>query len=788
MPDTKPLSAPPMATLHIIAHMRWDREWYETFETCQARLLDQLAWLLDKMGNNPDDGDTLRFFLLGGQTVIIDDIASVRPDMVPLLVIFNAGGRLGLGPWYTQVNQQLVSGESLVRNLLMARVDAAKHGMKLLPIAFMPDAGVHVAQLPQILRGFNMTTTFINAEDPYNNQTFYWRAPDKTNVLVVQHDAPPPAADNHDRLMNISVQAQRRLRPEGPFLWLLDFDSVLSSAVETLNDLQERTNIPTSQIDLSDYLRILRRGLTDTLHGDVKGELRPPSYRQTPPGTLSTRIYLKQLHHRVENKLLYAVEPWLTLALTHGDSKHMENASALLHQSWRQLLKNQSTVALGGTAIDAVHEANEVEYRRIDHSSDHVLKRALNALPGTPTQPGRNVNPNPTATTYVVVWNSHNWPLKQVVEVPLTLPEGYFPQKLRTPGSEDPQLFGWQPAAEGDSHTGIMTFLADAPAVGYTAYTVELGDAPVEDIHLHREGSGRSIVNVNQETLTAENGRLTWKRGDSTLDDLLNFYDGGDAGDAYHYCPPTEDAVMKADMVGAVRTVSTPVYERLVISHRMRVANALNDDRTRSRGVRLLELKTTATFYDHVPGLYLQTTVENSALDHRLRAHIRTGLDTASIYTMSPFHVERRGVGTVVAMQGGCAVHDGADSMALLARGLPEVESMHEDDQVTLALTLLRSVGWLSRDDLSVREGNLAPSIAVPDAQVQREVVADYALVSTPAGNRAALMRATQAYNAPLQAYQYDERPGRPRRSYVSVVSDQAAVEDAPPAMGQARF
>lgn len=51
--------------------------------------------------------------------------------------------------------------------------------------------------------------------------------------------------------------------------------------------------------------------------------------------------------------------------------------------------------------------------------------------------------------------------------------------------------------------------------------------------------------------------------------------------------------------------------------------------------------------------------------------------------------------------------------------GLPEVAALREEDSsATLAFTLLRSVGWLSRDDLWNRQGHAGPPLETPEAQV----------------------------------------------------------------------
>ncbi len=63
------------------------------------------------------------------------------------------------------------------------------------------------------------------------------------------------------------------------------------------------------------------------------------------------------------------------------------------------------------------------------------------------------------------------------------------------------------------------------------------------------------------------------------------------------------------------------------------------------------------------------------------------------------------------------AVSDGERGLAVLVRGLPEVEAIPTEAGVDLAITLLRAVGWLSRDDLISRPQGAGPAFATPEAQ-----------------------------------------------------------------------
>ena len=88
-----------------------------------------------------------------------------------------------------------------------------------------------------------------------------------------------------------------------------------------------------------------------------------------------------------------------------------------------------------------------------------------------------------------------------------------------------------------------------------------------------------------------------------------------------------------------------------------------------------------------------------------------------------------------------------AGELCLMTCGLPEYEAMPRGrGGVDLALTLLRAVGWLSRDDLPTRPQPAGPSIAVPDAQGLGERLGEYALSVRGGLDDAALVRATEDY------------------------------------------
>src|SRR3989441_1017737 len=107
---------------HLIPHTHWDREWYLPRAAFQARLIPALDDLLERLQADPG----YRSFLLDGQTVLVADYLSARPEREAELKTLVKTGRLQLGPWYVLTDELIPSGEALVRNLQLGAADAER--------------------------------------------------------------------------------------------------------------------------------------------------------------------------------------------------------------------------------------------------------------------------------------------------------------------------------------------------------------------------------------------------------------------------------------------------------------------------------------------------------------------------------------------------------------------------------------------------------------------------------------------------------------------------------------
>ena len=60
-------------------------------------------------------------FLLDGQLAVLDDYLEIRPENEDRIGALAAAGRITVGPWYILMDEFLVSGETIIRNLQPSR-------------------------------------------------------------------------------------------------------------------------------------------------------------------------------------------------------------------------------------------------------------------------------------------------------------------------------------------------------------------------------------------------------------------------------------------------------------------------------------------------------------------------------------------------------------------------------------------------------------------------------------------------------------------------------------------
>ncbi|MCU0484731.1 MAG: glycosyl hydrolase-related protein [Anaerolineales bacterium] len=277
----------------------------------------------------------------------------------------------------------------------------------------------------------------------------------------------------------------------------------------------------------------------------------------------------------------------------------------------------------------------------------------------------------------------------------------------------------------------------------------------------------RIEANPQDGTLT-----LTDRRTGAEYPGLNRFEDGGDAGDEYNYCPPVKDKLITARLV-SVKASPQALPAVLEIHLSLLLPKSLAVERN-SRSTEMVEIPVLSrvSLAPGVPRVEIHTLVENHAEDHRLRVHFPAPFQVNHADYDGHFEVVRRSLDVPEKQPGWVEdprpevpqrafvdVSDGLNGLMIANRGLPEVEVLKTPAGVEIALTLLRSVGWLSRDDLSTRSGHAGPGFATPEAQMTGAWHFDYAVIPHAAGWQAAYPL-TYAFQSSLRGVVDGPHPG----------------------------
>jgi alpha-mannosidase len=332
----------------------------------------------------------------------------------------------------------------------------------------------------------------------------------------------------------------------------------------------------------------------------------------------------------------------------------------------------------------------------------------------------------------------------------------------------------------------------------------ELGDSSVG-----RPFTGRR----REDATTTENDfvRVDFANGAATILDkrtgveyagVFLLEDAGDVGDEYNYSPPaTDERVTSASATDVrVRAVDDgPLTTAIEVSYTLDVPeSAAADRRSRSGRRSLLACVLQLRIRRGSGAVECRLRITNTARDHRLRVLCATGAsrvehhrsDTAFDVITRPsaangeLTLEGRELAELpvatAPMQSFVDAGDEARGAVVVADGLPEFEVVHAEHAASIAVTLLRCVGDLSRDDLSTRRGHAGPGLSTPGAQCPG--THEFALTFVPRGTPpgpASLYALARAALLPPRVHQAAAGDGSApaRHSFWAV---EAAAENAP--------
>ena len=759
-----------MTHFFVVPHTHWDREWYLPFQEFRARLVRMIDKLLEIMESDA----AFRFFVLDGQTVVLEDYLELRPANKTRLQRLAKAGRLLVGPWYVLPDEFLVTGEAIVRNLLFGAAIAREYGGRM-PVGYLPDQFGHIAQMPQILRlaGLETAVLWRGVPPEITQNEFRWVALDGSEVFCVYLSQ---SYSNGVNLPLDPVALESRL--EDIAARLAPYDRTGLLLVMNGSDHREpQAGLPRAlaavaarrpdwQVEIASLPAYVEKARTARVGSTAtpapaealpvwRGELRSPARAPMLVGVSSTRIGQKIRHFRLANLLEKRAEPAAVWAWLTGSRYPAQE----LHQAWKYLLQNEPHDSICGCSVDQVHREMETRFDWGEQIAGLLARTAEEELAGRIDPDDGRVYEAGTADQEnpFVVFNLGGPGGPAVVEGVLAATSIHL-EAVTPAGTVLPVQIA-APVPAGPAGRPVVLVDPDLPAGGFRTYylrAVRPGPKPAAGPFLSASSAPAGLANEFYTLSVNSDGslRLTDRRTGVVYPSINRFVDGGDAGDEYNYCPPAEDHLVMAPggekrpkpatAVQVTVVEDGPVRATLTIRLLYRVPASLSEDRQGRDREHMVDLPITTrvSMYAGLPRIDFVATIENQARDHRLRVHFDTPFTVSGAVAETQFGVVERPVAEKSAPgfaekpqgtkphQGFVDITDGRAGLGIMSRGLPEYEVVPgKEGGSAVALTLLRATGWLSRDDLTVRRGHAGPGYPTPDAQCLGTHTFEYALL-----------------------------------------------------------
>ncbi|WP_373536373.1 alpha-mannosidase [Microcoleus sp.] len=441
-----------------------------------------------------------------------------RPDLFAAIQKQVAAGCWEVvGGMWVEPDLNLISAESMVRQVVYGQRYAKEKFGELMRVAWLPDTFGFGWQLPQILRQGGVDY-FVTQKLRWNDSTefpygaFWWEGLDGTKIFSMMSGAIgesvesvkmasyafdwqvktnlsdalwlPGVGDHGGGPTRDMLEVAKRWKLS-PFFPRLEF----AKAVDYLALIESQflpdvaTTLPESDVRESDNRENLQVGETV---GNLRAlefanlsrisDVNPSSsqlknlrtlpiwkdelYLEFHRGCYTTRADQKRQNRRCED-LLYQAELLSSIATICTGAVYPKSE---LESAWKQVLFNQFHDILPGSAIAQVYADANLAFAEADRACRQILLQSLDAIAAQISLPSP---PQPDAEP-ILIFNPLNWSRSQVVSLPLPDSAGLAWQIYDLSGQ---RLTSQIVKGDRPPSQFIMLFCAeDVPAIGYRVF------------------------------------------------------------------------------------------------------------------------------------------------------------------------------------------------------------------------------------------------------------------------------------------------------------------------------
>ena len=793
--------------IHVIPNSHWDREWYFTTSRSKVYLMKDLGDVLNTLENDPE----FKYFMVDAQGSLLDDYIKWRPQDKERISKLVNDGRLVIGPWYTQTDQLVISGESIVRNMYYGMKRCESFG-KYMNVGYVPDSFGQSGNMPQIYRQFGIEDTLFwrgVSDDMVKHTDYNWRGDDGSVVFTTQipfgyyigGNIPEEPEENEEFWQKECLEKAGGRSATRHIYFPNGFDQApvrtnLPQLVKERNEKDPENEYVISCIE--DYIKDVKSENPEL--EEVQGELVIAKHMRIHKSIFSSRSDLKVMNTQIQNYVTNVMEPLLTISYNLGNEYPHEAVAEI----WKLLFENAAHDSIGSCISDTANEDVYVRYKQARDIAVNLVELHSRLI-------ATNVK-NDADMTFTAI-NTLPQKRKDTVIVKTYVPGGKF-AIIDEKGNDvdytiiksrdltdyvlsqtimlDPSRKFYVPDQVLEVTMAIKA--NDVPALGYVQYSIDTQKDS------HKETADKKVLENKYYTIEVEeNGSLTIvdKANNVTYKNQGILVENGDDGDSFNYSPPRKDMeVFSNESKCTVKISGSDIYDQAEIHFDMVVPADLDERAEGKVSVTMLVDMTVALRKDSKV-IDFNVKVDNKGLSHRLCVLFDSQIVSAFNYADQQFGLIKRpnyyekemklymesmnnktekkaGIQelanwandqstwqeppiSIEPTQSYVSLTDGKTGIAVIPQGVREYEVL---DDSKIRLTLFRTYGFMGKENLIYRPGRASGEriIETPAAQLLKEMEFNFGFTSYAGDiNDSDIDTLAKQYNTNLEVYTYAE-------------------------------
>ncbi len=647
----------------------WDREWYAPFQEFRMSLVDTIDDLIKLLKEDPD----FKVFCFDGQSIVLEDYKEIVGERADELKSLIEEGRIKVGPWYVMPDEFLISGESLIRNLIFGKRVAEKWNAKPMRYGYVCDVFGHIAQMPQIFAGFGIDGAYlgrgIGNEKKFSN--FEWVSPDGTRCysyaghygLFTLKIASKFGTEEFDEELKKYIDNEIS-KTDAPVIFIshtndhTKADKNTSAIIKRIKELYPEAEISHGTPEL--IADIIKEGNYNI--PEIKGELSKSLCDAKDNLTLvansiSSYYPIKRQNDECECLLEKQLEPMLVFAKRNNAPIYKEFAD----KAYDYLIQNQFHDSIYGCGCDELHGNMDYKYNQVKYicsaaRSRYVLSQGYNCS-------------DEEHDILLTLENYEPFDISRVVTVDVHF-DSKFPNTADRFSANEPyccfriydednneipyqingikhgslKRFEGQKCQWGNMYN--ISFEANLKATAKVYYKI----IP-SSIRYYYESdflSGDDWAENKKIRLDiSENGELkiTDKLNGKVYENLNRFIDSGEIGDGWwHMAPHTDKFISSKGFSASISKISSGINKAVFEIEKTLLLpeSFLDKDYVRSGNLKAVNIKSVVELTSTSDFVRIHTEIDNCVLDHKLTLKFNTGVSADNYFVSQAFcKVER---------------------------------------------------------------------------------------------------------------------------------------------------